>query len=68
VTQASARTDWENRIGRRSDDAVGAAPRLDPPTGLLGDVGFQREATLPESAWLDGRPVDREIWGVVRND
>jgi len=43
-------------------------PVLDPPTGLLGDVGFQREATLPESAWLDGRPVDREIWGVVRND
>jgi RimJ/RimL family protein N-acetyltransferase len=43
-------------------------PALDPPVGLLADVGFQREATLPESAWLDGRPVDREIWGVVRND
>jgi xylan 1,4-beta-xylosidase len=39
VTQASARTDWENRIGRRSDDAVGAAPRLDPPTGLVAEAG-----------------------------
>jgi hypothetical protein len=43
-------------------------PVLDPPTGLLADVGFRREAVLPESTWLDGRPVDREIWGVVRND
>ncbi len=39
MTQASARTDWENRIGLRSDDAVGAAPRLDPPTGLVAEAG-----------------------------
>jgi hypothetical protein len=43
-------------------------PALEVPTGLLADVGFQREAVVPEGAWLDGRPVDREIWGVVRND
>jgi len=39
VTRASARTDWENRIGLRSDDAVGAAPRLDPPAGLAAEAG-----------------------------
>jgi hypothetical protein len=43
-------------------------PVLETPTGLLADVGFRREAVLPESTWLDGRPVDREIWGVGRND
>jgi hypothetical protein len=43
-------------------------PLVDPPIGLLTDVGFKREAVLPEATWLDGRPVDREIWGVVRND
>lgn len=43
-------------------------PLLRPPVGLLADVGFRREAVLPESTWLDGRPVDREIWGAVRND
>jgi hypothetical protein len=43
-------------------------PALATPAGLLTDVGFRREAVLPESTWLDGRPVDREIWGVVRND
>ena len=39
MTQTNARTDWEDRIGRRSDDAVGAAPRLDPPTGLVAEPG-----------------------------
>jgi RimJ/RimL family protein N-acetyltransferase len=43
-------------------------PVLDPPTGLLADAGFRREAPLPENTWLDGRPVDREIWGAVRDD
>jgi xylan 1,4-beta-xylosidase len=39
VTHSSARADWEDRIGRRSDDAVGSAPRLDPPTGLVAEAG-----------------------------
>lgn len=43
-------------------------PAVDPPTHLLAAVGFRREAVLPEHTWLDGRPVDREIWGVVRDD
>jgi hypothetical protein len=43
-------------------------PLVEPPTGLLADVGFEREAALPAATWLDGRPVDREIWGVVRHD
>jgi xylan 1,4-beta-xylosidase len=35
-----ARTDWENRIGIRSGHAFGgAAPELDPPTGLTADAG-----------------------------
>ncbi|WP_043725623.1 hypothetical protein [Kutzneria sp. 744] len=43
-------------------------PTLGAPTDVLADVGFQREAVVPEGTWLDGRPVDREIWGAVRND
>lgn len=43
-------------------------PALGAPTDVLADVGFQREAVVPEGTWLDGRPVDREIWGAVRND
>jgi len=40
TTQASdARADWEDRIGRRSHDAVGEAPVLEPPTGLRAESG-----------------------------
>ncbi len=37
---SEARTDWEQRIGQRSGrTAIGAAPRLDPPTGLVAVAG-----------------------------
>lgn len=34
----------------------------------LHDAGFQLEATVPDAVWLDGRPVERQIWGAVRHD
>jgi xylan 1,4-beta-xylosidase len=38
--EADARTDWEERIGRRSDDARPAtAPGLDPPAALTAVAG-----------------------------
>lgn len=36
--------------------------------GVLGEHGFRCEAVIPQAAWLAGGPVDREIWGVVRDD
>jgi xylan 1,4-beta-xylosidase len=37
---SDARTDWENRIGKRSGvSTVGQAPLLDPPTGLRAQAG-----------------------------
>ncbi|MDT0267363.1 hypothetical protein RM844_13815 [Streptomyces sp. DSM 44915] len=36
--------------------------------GTLSKAGLVREATVPEHLWLAGRAVDREIWGVVRDD
>lgn len=42
-----------------------------PGTGLAADalslVGFRHEASVPESVWLDGRAVGRQIWAVVRH-
>lgn len=40
-------------------------PAAQPPTEAVEAAGFRREARLPQALWLDGRPVDREIWGVI---
>ena len=40
TTHETARTDWEDRIGRRSGDAgIGGAPLLDPPDELTATIG-----------------------------
>jgi hypothetical protein len=38
------------------------------PAAALEPAGFRREATVPDGIWLDGRPVEREIWAVIRHD
>lgn len=38
------------------------------PATALKPAGFRREATVPDGIWLDGRPVEREIWAVIRHD
>lgn len=43
-------------------------PATNPPANVLAGAGFQREATVPDAIWLDGRPVERELWGAVRHD
>jgi hypothetical protein len=43
-------------------------PATGTATGALSEAGFVREATVPDGTWLDGRPVDREIWGAMRDD
>jgi hypothetical protein len=43
-------------------------PAAQPSTDLLERAGFQREAAIPNGYWLDGQPVEREIWGVIRHD
>jgi hypothetical protein len=43
------------------------SPVTEPPTAVLESAGFLREATVPSALWLDGRSVEREIWGVVRD-
>ncbi len=35
---------------------------------LLAEAGFEKEAAVPNGAWYDGRPVDRQIWAAVRHD
>ncbi len=35
---------------------------------LLRGAGLSFEAGVPQALWLDGRPVDRQIWGVFRHD
>jgi hypothetical protein len=35
---------------------------------VLKPAGFRREATVPDGIWLDGHPVEREIWAVIRHD
>ena len=42
-------------------------PTAAAPAGLLADAGFVREAAVPNGAWHDGRPVDRQIWAAVRD-
>ena len=42
-------------------------PALGQGTELLGTAGFRRETSVPQAIWFDGRPVAREIWGVVRH-
>jgi hypothetical protein len=34
---------------------------------LLAEAGFEQEAAVPNGAWYDGRPVDRQIWAAVRH-
>jgi hypothetical protein len=43
-------------------------PAAGAPADLLIEAGFTREATVPDGAWYDGRPTDRQIWAVVRDD
>ncbi|HEY4023724.1 MAG TPA: hypothetical protein VGM75_33925 [Pseudonocardiaceae bacterium] len=43
-------------------------PAVGTPTGPIADAGFEREAVLGKSTWLAGEGVDREMWGVIRND
>ncbi|MCP3760525.1 GNAT family N-acetyltransferase [Streptomyces sp. TBY4] len=43
-------------------------PATQPPTDALTDAGFRTEASVPGAIWLDGRPAERHIWGVTRND
>jgi len=42
-------------------------PAANPATGALESAGFRREASVPGNTWFDGRPVEREIWAVVRD-
>lgn len=42
-------------------------PPAAAPVATLTAAGFRREATVPEHLWLDGRAVDREIWGVIHH-
>jgi hypothetical protein len=48
--------------------ATPASPAGSGPAAILEPAGFRREATVPDGIWLDGRPVEREIWGVIRHD
>jgi hypothetical protein len=43
-------------------------PAAKPPVAVLEGAGFAREAAVPGGCWLDGEPVEREIWGAVRHD
>jgi hypothetical protein len=43
-------------------------PATRPATQALESAGFLREASVPDCGWLDGGPVEREIWGAVRHD
>ncbi len=43
-------------------------PSLGEDTEVLEAAGFRRETVIPDALWFDGRPVAREIWGVVRDD
>jgi hypothetical protein len=43
-------------------------PAARPGTPALESAGFLREASVPDGGWLDGGPVEREIWGAVRHD
>jgi hypothetical protein len=52
--------------GAAGSTAGGGLPEA--PAGVLAGAGFQREATVPEGIWFDGRPVDRQIWGTVRGE
>jgi len=56
---ADARADWEARIGRRSDSAAEAAPRLAAPTGLGATAG-RGQVTL------EWQPVEGAIGYVVQ--
>ena len=52
---SKARTDWQQRIGQTSGEtAVGRAPVLDPPKGLVAEAG-RAQVTL---TW---RPVDGAV-------
>ncbi|MEC3998154.1 hypothetical protein VSR01_33565 [Actinacidiphila sp. DG2A-62] len=57
---------------RGADDAHPHDPRGgERPSAaeeLLRSAGLSPEADVPQALWLDGRPVDRQIWGVFRHD
>jgi hypothetical protein len=38
------------------------------PTEPLAAAGFHLEGVLPQGIWLFGRPVDRQLWGAVRDE
>jgi hypothetical protein len=38
------------------------------PTEPLAAAGFRLEGGLPQGIWLFGRPVDRQLWGAVRDE
>ncbi|MFG2263230.1 GNAT family N-acetyltransferase [Streptomyces sp. NPDC048720] len=40
-------------------------PAAHPPDAALAAAGFRHEATIPQALWLAGRPVERQVWGVV---
>lgn len=42
-------------------------PATDAPVDSLHEAGFRREATVPCGNWYRGEPVEREIWGVIRD-
>ncbi len=42
-----------------------ATPDAGAPTDLLAQAGLRQEATVPEAFWFGGRPVARQLWGVI---
>ncbi len=42
-------------------------PAAGERSDLLAEAGFEKEAAVPNGGWHDGRPVDRQIWAVVRH-
>lgn len=40
-------------------------PAVHPDLAALTAAGLEREAVVPQALWHDGRPVDRELWGVL---
>jgi hypothetical protein len=43
-------------------------PAGSAPAEPLAAAGFQLEGALPQGIWLYGRPVDRQLWGAVRDE
>ncbi|TDV54813.1 GNAT family N-acetyltransferase [Actinophytocola oryzae] len=43
-------------------------PAVATPTEPLEAAGFVRETLVPQAIWHAGGPVDRQQWGVLRDD